>query len=84
MDWRHYKFPFANNTYLSTLCDVFEENVPKSYLPSGVEAITNIKFSPIFYPPWTLYANEPGTKRHLTGGPLFLIIKEVSKKLQAK
>ena len=84
MDWRRYKFPFANRTYLSTLCDVFEENVPKSYLPAGVEAIRNLTFVVGLYPPYSLYAHESGTKLHLTGGPIFLIIKEISKKLLAK
>ena len=84
MDWRRYKFPFANGTYLSTLCDVFEEHVLKSYLPAGVEAIRNLTFMAGPCPPYSLYARQPGTKLHLTGGPLFLIIKEVSKKLQAK
>ena len=84
MDSRRYKFEFANRTFLSLLCDIFEEEVPKSYLPSGIEAETNIKFMPISYPPYNIYYEESGTNRHITCGALFLMIKEVALQMKAK
>jgi hypothetical protein len=84
MESRAFKFIFANYTFLSILCDIFEDQVPKSYLPSGVEAERNINFWPPYYPPYTIYRHEPETNRHVTCGPIFLMIKELAIKLKAK
>jgi len=84
MDSRRYKFNFANETFLSNLCDVFEENVPKSYLGDGVEATSNLRVMTINYPPLSIHYNEEGTNKHVTCGPLFLLLKEIAKKAFAK
>jgi hypothetical protein len=84
MDSSEYKFEFANRTFLSFLCDIFEDQVPKSYLPSGVEAERNINFMACHYPPYTIYHHEPETNRHLTCGPIFLGIKEMAIRMKAK
>jgi hypothetical protein len=84
MNLSSYKFIFANLTFLSTLCDIFEHQEPKSYLPSDVKAERNINFLPCPYPPYTFYHHEPETNRHLTCGPLFLAIKEMAIKMKAK
>ena len=76
MDTRRYKFPFGGQEYLSILCDIFEADKPKSYLPSNIEAQTNINFMPIMYPPTTLHRFDNVTNKHLTCGPFFLILKE--------
>ena len=84
MDIRRYKFDFGNQTFLSSLCDIFEDDVPKSYLPSGVEVETNLNFMPAHYPPATIYFHDNETNRHVTCGPLFLLIKEVAIKMRAR
>ena len=84
MDTRRYSFEFANRTFLSTLCDIFDDKVPKSYLPPGVEAETNINFMPFHLPPSTIYLYDHQTNRHVTCGLFYQILKETAIKMKAK
>jgi len=78
------KFKVGNETFSSSLCDVFTEDVPKSYLPEGVIAERNFTFMPFDLLPYSSYYNPNGTKDHVVCGPMFLLTKEVAIKMKSK
>ena len=84
MDFGRNNFMNNNGNLSSKFCDIFEENVPKWYLPEETTAEISLKFMPFEFPPFTTHFNLNGTNLHVTCGPIFLIIREIVKKLKAK
>ena len=78
------KFVFENREFPRRLCDIFEENVSKSYIPEGINPEKNFKFMPYHFPPFTTHFNQNGSTQHVTCGGLFRLIAEVAIKLKAK
>ena len=84
MDLSKATFEFGNETFSTQLCDIFEENLPKSYLPQEINPVKNIRFMPFDFPPFTTHFNPNGSTQHVTCGSLFRTIVEVAIKFKAK
>src|SRR5580700_2078051 len=84
MDGRRHKFSFANMTFISPLCDTFDDEVPKSYLPDNMKPEINLNFMPAQIPPHTIYFQENGTNHNVVCGVLFHLLKAFSIKMRAK
>ena len=84
MIFNNVTFTFANVTLWSFVCEIFDAEIPKSFLPPGIEAETNINFIALQFPPSAIYYYDNDTNRHVTCGLIHQLIKETAIKMKAK